>query len=198
MNIKLSTLIIGAIFLSCCSSKASTENKVSDTNKNNDCNSYKQYSKELNTDFFNVEMLRDINFDELASANTNSSIASICEDEELYFYSHFEGGCDLILISRNQKVGRSIKMHLVVVSDNGDVLQNIVLAEKTSYPGSVTEISSILNKKKLEVIRTESYVGDYVEDEDRYLSLKDSINTMFIKNEKIFNQISSDSLRSVK
>lgn len=117
----------------------------------------------------------------------------------LYYFSYIdEIECGLVLLQQADQTPNAL--YLLIFSSNGEVLSIELLAKRQSYPGSETVIRSrLLNNNLLQRIRIEGYVGDYVEKEDRYSEIIDSIyQELKILDNGLIKELDKDSVRIEK
>jgi hypothetical protein len=189
--------------IGCSSKKNESEKEISSQVQSFFCEDLKTLTSNKKK-FFNVDSIGSYKSFEKVKENfykeyLENSFQIPFEKSKLYYFSYLEGvECNLILLQETSQTPNAL--YLIIFSSEGKILSTELLAKKTSYPGSETLIKSrVLNNKILQRIRIEGYVGDYIEKEDRYSEVIDSIyQKLVIYDSGLIKVVDKDSVRIEK
>lgn len=191
MKIYFFTILL--VFLE-CSNAGSAKNKMTFN-----CESYKQYSVKQNLKKFTVENIDYKSIDTLYKSTKGFSLLeNVIPDEQSYFYSHLEQDCKLVLLSKSSYDGKAVRLYLVNLTQEGAFEKIMLLAEKSSYPGSFSKTISEWDGNRVIVTKVDSYVGKYLEDEDRYSTIVDSVAVNYSYKNGLYKEVSRDSVRTLR
>lgn len=172
------------------------------------CNNKKQHPTQKDCDYFsnlsNQKKLNSFDIDTLNAENINSLNFNVIEKkdlsksiniDELYYYSKVENSNLHVLLSKTKFNMTEIKLFLINLNDDCTINKKIVIGENSDFPGGVIKVKSEIKSDTLFVYKKFEFAGEYIESEDRYEELKDTIKLIYLLKTNNFTLIKKDSIR---